>query len=98
MGMRRLRRRSAPNGWTCRRGSSAVEFALVAPVLFLLFAGIAVFGICLGAAHNLRQIAAEAARASVAGVTDAERANLADRKSTRLNSSHSGESRMPSSA
>ena len=77
MGMRRLRRRSAPSGWTCRRGSSAVEFALVAPVLFLLFAGIAVFGICLGAAHNLRQIAAEAARASVAGVTDAERANLA---------------------
>lgn len=77
MGMRRLRRRRAPGGWTCRRGSSAVEFALVAPVLFLLFAGIAVFGICLGAAHNLRQIAAEAARASVAGVTDAERAALA---------------------
>ena len=34
-------------------------------------------GICLGAVHNLRQIAAEAARASVAGITDSERATLA---------------------
>ena len=79
MDLRRLRRRGAPKGWTCRRGSSAVEFALVAPMLLLLFAGIAVFGICLGAAHNLRQIAAEAARASVAGVTDSERASLAQK-------------------
>lgn len=77
MAWRRLLRRRARIGWTCRRGSSAVEFALVAPVLLCLFAGITVFGICLGAAHNLRQIAAEAARASVAGVTDTERASLA---------------------
>ena len=74
-----VRRQRAP--WraalTCRRGSSAVEFALVAPVLLLLFAGITMYGICLGAAHNLRQIAAEAARASIAGVTDTERATLA---------------------
>jgi Flp pilus assembly protein TadG len=61
----------------CPRGASAVEFALLAPVLLLLFAGILVFGIYLGAAHNLRQLAAEAARASVAGVTDQERAALA---------------------
>ena len=58
-------------------GGSAVEFALVAPVLLLLFAGILVYGVHLGAAHSLRQIAAEAARASVAGITDAERASLA---------------------
>lgn len=77
MALRRLLRRVVRTGWTCRRGSSAVEFALVAPVLLFLFAGITMFGICLGAAHNLRQIAAEAARASVAGVTDAERASLA---------------------
>ena len=77
MAWRRLLRRGARIGWTCRRGSSVVEFALVAPVLLCLFAGITVFGICLGAAHNLRQIAAEAARASVAGVTDTERASLA---------------------
>lgn len=61
----------------CIRGGAAVEFALVAPMLLLLFAGIAVFGICLGAAHNLRLVAAEAARASIGGVTDAERASLA---------------------
>lgn len=61
----------------CRSGSSAVEFALVAPLLLLLFAGILCFGVYLGAAHTLRQIAAEAARASVAGISDGERAALA---------------------
>ena len=34
----------------------------------------------------------------MAGAEAGEVANMADRKSTRLNSSHSGESRMPSSA
>lgn len=77
MALRRLLRHGLRAGWTGRQGSSAVEFALVAPVLLFLFAGITVFGICLGAAHNLRQIAAEAARASVAGVSDTERAALA---------------------
>jgi Flp pilus assembly protein TadG len=77
MGVQRLRRLGPRTAWACRRGSSAVEFALVAPMLLLLFAGITVFGICLGAANNLRQIAAEAARASIAGVTDTERASLA---------------------
>ncbi|GJD44698.1 hypothetical protein AFCDBAGC_2565 [Methylobacterium cerastii] len=61
----------------CRGGNAAVEFALVTPVLLLLFAGICAFGIYLGAAHTLRQVAAEAARASVAGVSDGERASLA---------------------
>jgi Flp pilus assembly protein TadG len=69
--------RNGRAGLACRRGGSAVEFALVAPVLLMLFSGITAFGICLGAAHNLRQIAAEAARASIAGVTDKERETLA---------------------
>jgi Flp pilus assembly protein TadG len=77
MALRRLLRRDLRAAWLCRQGGSAVEFALVAPVLLFLFAGITAFGICLGAANNLRQIAAEAARASVAGVTDTERATLA---------------------
>lgn len=77
MGERLLARRAARARLMSRGGSAAVEFALIVPVLLLLFAGITMFGICLGAAHNLRQIAAEAARASVAGVTDAERASLA---------------------
>ena len=54
-----------------RGGNAAVEFALVMPILLVLFAGISAFGIYLGAAHTLREIAAEAARASVAGVSDA---------------------------
>ena len=69
--------RSLGNRWSREHGGAAVEFALIAPVLLLLFAGIGLFGICLGAAHNLRLVAAEAARASIGGVTDAERASLA---------------------
>jgi Flp pilus assembly protein TadG len=61
----------------CERGSSAVEFALVAPILLAFLAGIIVFGIYLGAAHNLRQLTSEAARASISGISDAERASLA---------------------
>ncbi|SFL89714.1 TadE family protein [Methylobacterium pseudosasicola] len=80
-------RRNGRSGWACRSGSSAVEFALVAPVVLMLFAGITAFGLCLGAAHNLRQIAAEAARASIAGVTDTERATLAQTMVTRSLSS-----------
>ncbi len=77
MGIQRILQRQTIRGSACRSGSSAVEFALVAPMLLLLFAGVGMLGICLGAAHNLRQIAAEAARASVAGITDSERATLA---------------------
>ncbi|WP_375453555.1 TadE family protein [uncultured Methylobacterium sp.] len=68
--------RSAKARSRCRSGNAAVEFALVTPLL-LLFAGILGFGVYLGAAHTLREIAAEAARASVAGVSDGERASLA---------------------
>lgn len=64
-------------------GNAAVEFALVTPLLLMLFAGILSFGIYLGAAHTLRQIAAEAARASVAGISDTERASLAQGVVTR---------------
>lgn len=79
--MRRRMRLGARDGFrACLRGSSAVEFALVTPVLLVLLAGILAFGIFLGAANTLRQLAGEAARASVAGVTDAERASLAQQR------------------
>lgn len=87
MGLLQRLRCGGRSGLACRSGSSAVEFALVAPLLLMLFAGITAFGICLGAIHNLRQIAAEAARASIAGVTDTERATLAQ---TMVNRSLSG--------
>lgn len=60
-----------------RGGASAVEFALVAPVFILVLVGIAVYGMYFGAALSVSQVAAEAARASVAGISPQERATLA---------------------
>ena len=60
-----------------RRGASAVEFALVAPVLLLILFGIVCFGVLLGVMHGVQQLVAEAARASVAGLSNSERDQLA---------------------
>ena len=60
------------------RGASAVEFAIIAPLfLFIVFALI-VFGLYLGASHSVQQIAASAARASIAGLDAEERTELAE--------------------
>jgi Flp pilus assembly protein TadG len=61
----------------CHRATSAVEFAIIAPVFVTMMFGIIVFGSYLAVAHGLQQLAAEAARASVAGVSDSERNSLA---------------------
>lgn len=58
-------------------GTAAIEFALVLPVFLVVLLGILAYGIYFAAAHSTAQLAAEAARASVAGLTDAERTNLA---------------------
>lgn len=58
-------------------GASAVEFALVLPVFLLIAMGTVVYGIYFGAANSAAQLAADAARASVAGLNDAERASIA---------------------
>ena len=60
-----------------RRGAIAVEFALVAPIVVVLLFGIVAFGAVISVDNGLQQLVAEAARASVAGLTDAERAQLA---------------------
>jgi Flp pilus assembly protein TadG len=60
-----------------REGASAIEFAIVAPVFLLVVLGILVYGIYLGSAHSVEQLAADAARASIAGLTDAERIQIA---------------------
>jgi Flp pilus assembly protein TadG len=57
--------------------SSAVEFALLAPVFLLLVFGALAYGIYFGAAHSVQQLAADAARAAVAGLDGDERAALA---------------------
>lgn len=58
-------------------GSAAIEFALIAPILIIILSGILCYGVYYGAANSVQQIAADAARASVAGLNDAERASLA---------------------
>ncbi|SDG24908.1 TadE/TadG family type IV pilus assembly protein [Pelagibacterium luteolum] len=63
---------------TDRAGSSAVEFALLAPVFLLLVLGALAYGIYFGAAHSVQQLAADAARAAVAGLSSTERTTLAE--------------------
>lgn len=61
----------------CRQGANAVEFAIICPLFFMLTAGILVYGLYFGTAHAVQQLAADAARASVAGLSDAERTQIA---------------------
>lgn len=61
----------------CRGGASAIEFAILSPVFLLLVFGIVIFGSYLAMVHGVQQLAAEAARRSVAGLNDTERASLA---------------------
>lgn len=58
-------------------GTAAIEFALVLPVFLVVLLGILTYGIYFAAAHSTAQLAADAARASVAGLTDTERSSLA---------------------
>ena len=58
-------------------GNSAVEFALVAPILILIFAGIIGYGYVFSVYHGIQQIASEAARASVSGISVTERSRIA---------------------
>ena len=60
-----------------RRATSAVEFALVLPIFIIMLFGILVYGSYLVVVHGVQQLAAEAARSSVAGLSDTERASLA---------------------
>lgn len=56
-----------------RQGIAAVEFALVLPILLILTFGILCYGSYFGVLNGVQQLAAEAARASIAGLTDTER-------------------------
>ena len=61
----------------CRRGATAVEFAMLLPLFLTLVFGIVVFGSYLTMVHGVQQLAAEAARSSVAGLSDSERSSIA---------------------
>jgi Flp pilus assembly protein TadG len=58
-------------------GATAVEFALVFPVAIIFFCGLLAYGVYFGAAHSVQQLAADAARASVSGLNNTERASIA---------------------
>lgn len=60
-------------------GSSAVEFALLAPVFLMLVFGMIAYAIYFGTAHSIQQITADAARASIAGLDNEEREQIVHR-------------------
>lgn len=70
-------RRVIEHGLACRRGTAIVEFAVLLPVLACLLVGMLAYGQYFLLAHSTQQIANDAARATVAGLTDAERQALA---------------------
>jgi Flp pilus assembly protein TadG len=59
-------------------GVAAIEFAIVAPIFFLMVFGLLAYAVYFGIVHSVQQLAADAARASVAGITASERASLAE--------------------
>ena len=69
-------------------GASAIEFALVLPIFLTLVFGIIVYGSYFASLSIVNQIAAEAARATVTGLTDTERQSLATQKATTLIASY----------
>lgn len=51
---------------------------MLAPLFLVLVFGIVAFGSYLAMVHGVQQLAAEAARSSVAGLSESERASLAE--------------------
>jgi Flp pilus assembly protein TadG len=62
-----------------RAGTSALEFAIIAPLFFLVLFTLIAYGIYLSVTHSVQQIAADAARTAVAGLNPTERVTLVNR-------------------
>lgn len=60
-----------------RRGSIAIEFAFIAPILLFMMIGMIVYGGWFWLAHSVQSLAYESARASLGGLDAAERQQLA---------------------
>ncbi len=58
-------------------GAAALEFAIVAPLFFMTLFTMIGYGIYLSATHAIQQLAADAARTAVAGLSETERKSLA---------------------
>lgn len=59
-------------------GTTAIEFAMLAPLFILLLLGMVAYGIYFGASHSVQQIAADAARTAISGLDQEERQSLVD--------------------
>ena len=59
-------------------GAVAIEFALLAPLLFAMLFGIVCLGYFIALSHSVHDLAAASARASLAGITTAERQDFAE--------------------
>jgi Flp pilus assembly protein TadG len=61
----------------CRKGGVALEFALIAPVFLVMLLGVISYGGYFWIAHSVQELANDAARAALAGLTESEREQLA---------------------
>ena len=76
--MRTTWKKFARAGSIGESGAAAVEMAIVFPLFLIVVLGVLVFGLYIGATHSTQQLAADAARVSVAGLTLDERVSLAN--------------------
>lgn len=60
-----------------RNGTAALEFAMIAPLFIILLLTTIAYGIYLSTAHSLQEMASDAARTALAGVSNEERLALA---------------------
>lgn len=60
------------------KGAVAIEFVLIAPILFAMLFGIITLGYFIGVSHSVNQLATGAARVSVTGLDEAERLDFAE--------------------
>jgi Flp pilus assembly protein TadG len=60
-----------------KQGVAAVEFAIIAPLFFLMLFGIICFSILLGTENAVEQISADAARAALGGLSPTEQVSIA---------------------
>jgi Flp pilus assembly protein TadG len=63
--------------WREKAGTAALEFAMVTPALLAMFIGVICFGILFMNLHEVQELASSAARASIPGLSAAERNSLA---------------------
>lgn len=69
-------RRSAFTAWRDAAGTSAVEFALIAPLFIMLLVGLIAYATLFAIENSVQQLAAESARAGIGGLSAAERDTL----------------------